>query len=447
MLLKYTLSCFSKRTFSSALYVTGDKAQDTYRVLTPYIDFEERIKNKVELEENVKSRGLNIDVNKIEKYWHFYKTIDDTKHVLEITREEIGHEISNLLKEPEKNSKKINKLKIHAKLVKDDLKNVREYLYGIEEHAIENVLALPNNLHPKTPRDTQCVTYTFLEKNSEKSEHHVDISKKLDLAEIINGKLFLKHEAALFEIAAQNYFENFLSQHHFTPFSNADFVRSVVVEGCGTDFRSKSEILTLEDKHDEKNHELNKLHLVGGASFYSFMAFYTRHLVQTSYFPLRHYAFGRKYKPVTSDDRSFFNCEQETAIKIFTATQNSEADSSKIFEEILSLVIKLYESLGYHFRLVYVPANQLSRHESLRLSVEMYSNHLQSYVEVANVSICDDYLSKRLLFTYNKGKERKFPYVISGTLLSVQKLLACVLERNSVTKESVISSVLAPYVP
>lgn len=443
VLLKNT---FLKRFYSSALYITGDKSHDTFKVLTPYIDFEERIKNKLELEENLKSRGLNTDVHKIEKYWHFYKTIDDTKRVLEITREEIASEISKLLKEPEKHTKEIDKLKVHAKLVKDDLKNVRDYLYGIEEHAVENALSLPNGLHPKTPRNGQCVTYTFLENRSEKTEHHMDISAKLGLSETVNGKLYLKNQAALFELSVQNYFENFLTQHHFTQFSNADFVRSIVVEGCGTDFRSKSEILTLEDKHDDKNHELCKIHLVGGASLYSFMAFYTRHLVQTSYFPLKQFAVGRKYKPVTSHDRSFFNLEQETAIEIFTATVNNETALNQLFEEIRSLVIELYDSLGYHFRLVYVPANQLQRHESLRLSVEMYSNHLQSYVEVANVSMCDDYLSKRLLFTYSENKERKFPCVISGTLLSVKKLLACVLEQNSVKNESVVSSLLAQYV-
>lgn len=445
LLLKYTVNRFSRRTFSSALYITSDKAQETFRVLSPYIDFEERIKNKVELEENVKSRGLNIDVNKIEKYWHFYKTIDQTKRVLQLTKEEIGRQISKLLKEPERNSKEINKLMVHSKLVKDDLKNVKEYLYGIEEHAVENVLSLPNNLHPKTPRDTQCVIHTFLEKHDGQSHHHVDIGTKLGLTETVNGKLFLKNEAAVFELAVQNYFENFLSQHQFKAFSNADFVRSVIVEGCGTDFRSKSEILTLEDKHDDKNHELNKLHLVGGASHYSFMAFYARHLVQPSYFPLRHYASGRKYKPVTSDDRSFFNTEQETAIEIFTATQNCDVASSRMFDELYSLIVQLYENLGYHFRLAYVPATQLNRHESLRLSVEMYSNYLQSYVEVASVSVCDDYLSKRLLFTYSEGKKWKFPCVISGSLLSVQKLLACVLEQNC--DKNVISSVLAPYVP
>lgn len=445
MLLNCTVNCFLRRTFSSALYITSDKAQETFRVLSPYIDFEERIKNKVELEENVKSRGLNIDINKIEKYWHFYKTIDQTKRVLQLTKEEIGKQISKLLKEPDRNSKEINKLMVHSRLVKDDLKNVKEYLYGIEEHAVENVLSLPNNLHPNTPRVTQSVIYTFLEKTNEKSDHHVDIGTKLGLTERINGKLFLKNDAALFELATQSYFENFLSHHQYKAFSNADFVRSVIVEGCGTDFRSKSEILTLQDKHDDKNHELNKLHLVGGASHYSFMAFYARHFVQSTYFPLRHYASGRRYKPVTSDDCSFFNLEQETAIEIFTATHNCEVASSWIFEELSSLIVELYKSLGYHFRVVYVPAAQLSRHESLRVSVEMYSNYLQSYVEVASVSVCEDYLSKRLLFTYSDGKVWKYPCVITGTLLSVQKLLACILENSG--GKNVISTVLTPHLP
>lgn len=434
-----------KRTFSSALYVTGDKANETFRVLTPYLDFDERICDKGELEENIKSRGLDTNITKVKKYWNFYKAIDDKKRILEATKDEISLQIRKLLEEPEKNARDLEKLKTHAKLVKDDLKNVKDYLYGVEAHAVENVLSLPNRLDSKTPREVQEVVHIFLEKKEQPSKHHLEIAKDLQLIKFVNGKLYLKNEAALLELALQNYCDNFLLQHKFVPFSNADFVRSVVVEGCGTDFRDKLEILTLEDKHGEKNHELSRLHLVGGASLYSFMAYYTKHFVLTTCLPLKHHALGRKYRPVVSKDSGFFDLEQETAIEIFIATMNNGISSEKLFEEVLSLLIGLYENLGYHFRLVYVAANKLKKHESLRVSVEMFSYHLQSYVEVANVSFYGDYLSKRLLFTYTEEKQRKFPCIISGTILSVHKLLGCILEEDQ-GKNDVLQGLLAQYV-
>lgn len=86
---------------TSALFITGNKAQKIFSVLTPYIDFEDRIRNKKELEDNIKMRALNIDIDKMEKQWQFYKHIDETKIVLETTKDELGKEISKLLKNPE----------------------------------------------------------------------------------------------------------------------------------------------------------------------------------------------------------------------------------------------------------------------------------------------------------------------------------------------------------
>lgn len=447
-LLKYCGTLFlTKRQLSSALYITGDKAQDTFRVLTPYLDFAERIKNKAELEENIKLRRLNMNVDKIEKYWSFFKSIEDTKNLLDLSRIEVGKQIVDLMKQPEQNSREIDKLKIDAKLIKDDLKNVKDYLYGLEEHAVESVLALPNFLHPKTPHYKEQVIHTFLEKPVFKSDSHINVAENLHLAEIVNSKCYFKNDAALFEMALLDYFDTFLRDNHFTPFSNSDFVRSVVIEGCGTDFTDQSAVFALEDKHDDKNHELSKLHLVGGASLYSFMAYFTKNLVQQTLLPLRCYVLGRKYKPAILEHVNLFSLEQETAVEIFVATLNNGENFVQSFDEVVECVVRLYENLGYHFRLTYVPANKLSKCETLRLAVEMFSNHLQSYVEVANVSQCDDYLSKRLLFTYNENKVRKYCKVISGSLLSVQKVLGCVLENNSGNCEPLLSQLLRSHVP
>jgi hypothetical protein len=52
------------RKFSSALYITGDKAQTNFVVLTPHIDFEDQIKNKSDLIKNIEARKLNINLEK-----------------------------------------------------------------------------------------------------------------------------------------------------------------------------------------------------------------------------------------------------------------------------------------------------------------------------------------------------------------------------------------------
>lgn len=439
----------TKHCCTSALYVTGNKAQSIFSVLTPHIDFDNRIQNKKELEENIKLRELNINIEKLQKQWEFYKHIDETKNILEYTKNELHKEISTLQKNPEGNEEEIEKLKLHAKLTKNDYKNIREYLYGIEEMAVLKVLSLPNVLHSRTPPSDANIIHEYLEFSTEQSQSHVDLGLTKDLVQFNNPSFaYLKNDAALFELAVINYANNFLLDSKFIPFSNSNFARSVVVEGCGTEFFNKNEIFTLENNDTNEHHDVNRTHLTGGASLYSFMAYFTKHCIQKTHFPLKFFTTGRNYTPSIKETVSLFNLAQYTQINCFIATTNEDNIMNDEFDLIVNQIKNLYESLGYHFRLVYQPANQINKNESLRLSVEMYSNHLQKYVEVGYISIYEDFISKRLLFNYNENKDRKFPKIISGNILNIQKLLACVIEYNAVNvNESLLNDLLKQYVP
>lgn len=423
------------RLFSSALYITGDKAHKTYAVVTPILDFEERLKNKLELEENIKLRCLNIDLEAVEKRWVFYKHLNEQKENLEFTRSEIGKEITRLIKN-ENETQNVEKFKVHAKLVKEELKLLKDYLYGVEESSVLKVLSLPNILHPNTPKTSEETFYSFLEKPLTKSSSHMELGSDLILC--LNPYLYyLKGDAAFFELSLTEFVRNALIDFSFIQFCTSDFSRSVVIEGCGTNFQNKLEVFTLEKIHTDSNHgEYNRLHLTGGASLYSFMAYFTRNLVLESYLPLKLFSCGRKYQPQNSQILDLFNSTQETAVEVFIATRDHD-DLNLKFKELVEKIIDIYQTFECHFRLSYLPPNKLKTYESLRLSIQMYSCHLEKYVEVGHISICDDFLSKRLLFSYNSNKERKFPKIISATLIRVQPLLACLLEYGKFNKSNI----------
>ncbi|KAJ8968974.1 hypothetical protein NQ314_002006 [Rhamnusium bicolor] len=126
-----------------------DKAQKTFAVLTPVIDFEKQLEKKNVLVKNVNARGLPIDIDTIEKRWKFFQSVTDQKKVLELTRIEIGRLITELMKDADKNKDEIDKLRLHSRLVKDDLKNVKDSYYELEEGTMLQVLSLPNILHEK----------------------------------------------------------------------------------------------------------------------------------------------------------------------------------------------------------------------------------------------------------------------------------------------------------
>ncbi|KAH1020534.1 hypothetical protein HUJ04_010173 [Dendroctonus ponderosae] len=379
-------------------------------VLTPVIDFEKQIEHKKNLIENIKARQLPIDINAVEEQWNFFQDIEHKKKALEQTRTGISQRMSYLIKQENDfpSSKELDKLKLHLKIVKDDLKHLRTMSYGVEEAAALQVLNLPNVLHPKTPENEELEVYRYLEVNDSKTENHLTIGNQKD--------------AALFERSLQNYFNGELVKLNYLQFSNSDLVKSVVVEGCGGNPFAGSDVLTLEDIHCVNKEGLNRLHLVGGSSFYSFMVYFTKHFLQPTHFPIKAFCVGQKYQTVDpSSIQNVFNLNQSSEIGLFRATNNSE-----VFEHVLEDLLSLYKPLGYHFRVALLPANKLNIAESLRISIQMFSNHLQTYIEVGYVSFYEDFISKRLLLNWNQNGVRKFSYLTGGSLVNIHKVIGII---------------------
>ena len=212
----------------------------------------------------------------------------------------------------------------------------------------------------------------------------------------------------------------------------SDFSRSVIVEGTGLDHEDFRESFILTDVEPDKNPS-SRIHLVGGASLISFLAMHTKQLINPKNFPLRYFTTGRQYTPFPDDlvPVGLFTVCQSSAAHGFAMVTESGSEEYKLeFEKLLQKVIQIYDNIGIHYRIVMRPAFELRPWESLRVSIELWSSFSQQYVEVGFVSACGDFLSKRLLIAYQTKDGRNFPAVISGTVLSVPRLLACLLEQN-----------------
>ncbi|XP_026482502.1 serine--tRNA synthetase-like protein Slimp [Ctenocephalides felis] len=424
-LFSFTTKIIKPRFYSSALYVTGDKATATCALLTPYIDLKNFENNFDNFTNNAKHRHLDVDFGELQKLWFLYQDLDKTRRKLDACRTSIADKVKTLDKSGDEFTKLINQ----GKIVRDDLKMLKDCFQPVQENLVTQLLRLPNVLHELTPLEDARVDFTFLDKPGHKSEHHTAVGGKLGLLNFMNQySYYLLNDAALLEIDFITHVNRYLDQHDFIPFTLPDFARSAILEGCGVDYTNLNQFFTIQDP-DGSDQDISKLHLVGTASLYSFMAYHTKLMLYPSAFPLNYYSSGRQYKPSTNIDKGLLEPSQSTCFQIFTATLQSQEQMEQEFLKLQNLCTNLYKSFtNYHFRVVYQPAWMLDKSESCRLSFQMFSSHFQEYVEVGHLSMYDDYISKRLLFTYKEGKVNVFPKVISGTVVNFAKVFACVLE-------------------
>lgn len=428
------------RKYTSALFVPGSKASETFALLSPYLDFDERFKDLEKLRKELKLRGSQIDADELARTWQFYKYIDANKWALEHKRNEISQSMKQLNKKKtlscEEEKEKI-RLMTQGKVLKQEMRIIKEALWEMEEDVVLKGLKLPNEIHERTPPASPLILSKVGEIRQPETKEitsHLDAGSSLGLIDYKNPlSCYLCDEAALFELATLSYAGKHLAEAEMIRVAGTDFARSLVVEASGIDHEDPNKAFLLENNEDVDPASCNRLHLVGGASLLSFLAMHTKQLINPNHLPVKYFATGRQYIPHVEGTAAngLFTVCQASVVHAFALVQDPlSPEYISQFEQILATVTSLYNSLDVHYRTVMKPADQLNAWESLKVSYEMWSPSLQDYVEIGHVSLSGRYLSKRLLIAYQTPTGRGFPAIISGTVLSIPRLLACLLEQD-----------------
>lgn len=314
-------------------------------------------------------------------------------------------------------------------MLRQDLKDLLQAFWEVEEKTMINCLALPNDLHPKTPLSEDSVIIQKTSPRDSAKLDHLQVGK--DLIDYRSPHwYYLKNSAAVFDQALTNYFLHGLKNAKFIPMVAPDFSCAALVEGCGVLPKNSLRLKPIEEN----------MHLVGGASLPALSAFYSKFSLPYRIFPVRHVTGGKKYSPANGS--GLFGVWQRTCVEFFVACPSSTSLDSEL-ENVLENLKGLYEKLGWDYRLVFLPAPQLNFCESFRASFQMFSCSLNDYVEVGCVSVSGSFLAERLSMQFGKlDKSKGFCHTLSGTAVDVTSVLACLLE-NNVT--NLLHSPLVPF--
>lgn len=416
----------SKNQPKSSLFISGERASDTFVAVVPYLDFDERFSNFALLEENIKRRGLNMDVAKMKDTWDFYSSWNSKKLKLQANLECIGKQLTDYLKMGEEKKADVEILERHKNLLKEDLIQVRKNVWSMEDNVICELLNIPNTLHAGAP-ETEVEMYKFDKENISKGFDHLFMGRKLDCVEYRNKlTCFLKNQAALLELAVPEFFTDCFSKEGFIRFSNPDFTRSVLAEGVGLPPCNSSELFLLEQTEGNNDH----LFLCGGASLFPFCGFHAKQTLPKKSLPVKYIATGRRYIPLPDKLQGLYSANQSTCVQIFVATHSEEAIYCE-FQSSVDKACQVYNTLGLNFKVIKQTPLSYKNWESLRASIQVFSPYHKDFIEVGHISLIDDYVSKRLRMCYTDKTDELFLRVVSGTIINVHSIIALCLERSN----------------
>lgn len=430
----------TNRNYGSALYISGRYANKRFALLTPHFDFEERFLDIDKLQKQFELRKINLNALEMKKTWEFYKNINTKVLAMDAHRNEISIQIKQLIDKTERtpeDEERLAKLLIHAKILKEDLKAVRDIQWDLDESVIIQLLKLPNELDERTPPESPIILKQIgdlchLQKTNKKD--HIEIGKALALLEYTNPmQYYLSNEAALFELGILNFAGKILDDNAMIRIAGSDFCNSVLIEGSGLDHEDHMDSFILEDNNKSNIDLSNKLHLVGGASLISMLALHAKNSIDSEFLPIKYYSTGRQYTPFPkgATPHGLFNVCQASAVQVFLIVNDAiPIESNKQFENLIEITNEIYSNITDHYRVVIRPAPELLTCEKLRVSFELWSPFLERYIEAGHISIHGQYFSKRLLLGCKTNEDVEFPSILSGTILSVPRVLGCLLETN-----------------
>ncbi|XP_058811879.1 serine--tRNA synthetase-like protein Slimp [Topomyia yanbarensis] len=395
-----------RRTLSSALYITGDKAKEQYAPLVPYLDFQSKLADLGKLESNLRLRRYRLDFEVLKQQWELYRSIELRKRSIEARRVELRDLIAKAVSEDE-----VKQLKMQATLAKEDLKSLKESSYAVADVFVaKNFLRIPNELHERTPADNGVVLF---QNTTVKSKELASIGEEC-LEEHDSTRLYMTEDAALMDLFLPMSCVNVFQDAGFILFSNPDFVRSVLVEAAQVDLNS----IYLVNEEVDLEHTLNRLHLCGGGSLLGFLGYFTKLLVFPNALPLRLVTVGNQY----------FNEKIQTRAVHILATAHHETEAIRIFDEAIELYKEFFDRLEIRYRLMLVSAHGLNPAEAMRVDVEVFSPKAKDFTKVGDLCYYSDFISKRIAFNYHEDKIQRFPHIVSGTVLGCVSMIKLLLQ-------------------
>lgn len=444
-----------KRQYTSALFISTVKGKEYYSFLQPYIDFDERLTNLEKLQQNLTRRGLNLDVKDVKSMWEFYKSVHVNKSKLELKSLEISDKLIPLFKKENLTTNEeaeFTKLKLQISVIKYDLKMIKDTLQELNESILEKMFQLPNELDGRTPIQSPVIlkrVNSLNEPSYSDKKNHIEIGRHLGLLEYKSPmQYYLCNDAALFELGVLSYAGKIFNADNMIRVAGADFSRSLVIDGSGLNHEDPADAFIIDNHSDVDKNSPNRMHLVGGASLISFLAMHAKQLINPTHFPVAYFSTGRQYTPFRPGSNPiglFTVCQTSAALAFILVKDAKSKEYNEQFERLLNVVSKLYDNICDHYQIVLRPSPELRPWESMRVSFELWSPFSKQYIEVGHISAYGEYFSKRLLIGYKSTNELAFPSVISGTVLSVPRLLGCLLEQNP--DKFVIPQKILEYMP
>jgi seryl-tRNA synthetase len=246
----------------------------------------------------------------------------------------------------------------------------------------------------------------------------------------------LKNEAALLELALQQFTMQKLVGEGFTPMITPDLARGDVLKGVGFIPRGpETQIYSVE------NQDLN---LVATAEI-TLGGLYAGQVIDAEKLPIKlcgvSHCFRTEAGAAGRASRGLYRVHQFTKVEMFAFTLPDQSDDMHNY--FRDLECEIFDDLGIPYRVLDIATGDLGGPAYRKFDLEAWMSGRGTageYGEVTSTSNCTDYQSRRLDVRYKvKGeKGTQLVHTLNGTAVAISRALIAILENYQQADGSIL---------
>ena len=402
------------------------------------------LENPQLVQENCNHRGVKVDVARFVELESQRRKLQSEVEELSRMANTVSKSIGQAKDEDERDARKDEGRRLREK---------KEQVQGdIDRLAAEAALihnAMPNLTHPDAPiggedaskelrrgkTDVRPFSFPVLD--------HVAIAEQHNLVDFEGGArvaghgfYFLKNEAALLELALQQYAIERLVREGFTPMVTPDLARGDVLKGVGFIPRGpETQIYSIEDQD---------LNLVATAEI-TLGGLYAGEVIDAEKLPIKlcgvSHCFRTEAGAAGRASRGLYRVHQFTKVEMFAFTLPEQ--SNDMHNYFRDLECEIFDGLGIPYRVLDIATGDLGGPAYRKFDLEAWMpgrGNNGEFGEVTSASNCTDYQSRRLDIRYKvKGeKGTQLAHTLNGTAVAISRALIAILENYQQADGSIL---------
>ncbi len=397
------------------------------------------LKTNIEaIEENLRKRDLDIDLNKL-------KLLDESRRALKFESEKLRADQKKLGKEIASASEKEKVILLEkAEKISDKVKSLSEETQQKDEEFFDSWIKIPNIVNSSSPVGKTDEDNKEIKKVGEPNDiknpmTHLEIGENLGLIDVeraskISGSRFsyLFGDLVKIQFNLVSYTLNKLSEKGFNPTIPPVLVRENALFGTGF----------FPDDSDQVYEVQNDDLFLVGTSEVSLAALHTDEIIDIENLPLRYAGystcFRREAGTYGKDTSGIFRVHQFDKVEMFSFCDPEK--SNEEHEHILAIEEEILKDLEIPYRVVDVCTGDLGASAAKKYDIEAWIPSQQKYREVTSCSNTTDFQARRLNMRTKNEDGNTILHTLNGTALAVGRILIALLENNQHSDGSVMFS-------